>query len=96
MSIRQYGETILEIDKSHEHKLEIMLKEKWFTIIHGGLYLDVSSGSDKERQKRYCLNSQKKMGNDTIFIGVGDSPNDISILNVVDIPILFQMYDGHG
>lgn len=62
MSIRQYGETILEIDKSHEHKLEIMLKEKWFTIIHGGLYLDVSSGSDKEGQKRYCLNSIEKRG----------------------------------
>ncbi|NOJ26804.1 MAG: mannosyl-3-phosphoglycerate phosphatase [Nitrososphaera sp.] len=95
MSKRQYGETILEIDESQKSRFEEILREKGFRIIHGGRYFDVTSGNDKGKAVKILSDLyRKKLGDDTIFIGVGDSPNDESMLRSVDIPILVQMHDG--
>jgi predicted mannosyl-3-phosphoglycerate phosphatase (HAD superfamily) len=35
-----------------------------------------------------------KLGDNTIFIGIGDSANDVPMLKATDIAILVQKYDG--
>lgn len=95
MSMRRYGETILEIDISDKNRFQRMLQEKGFNIIHGGRYFDVTSGNDKGKAVKILSDLyRKKMGENTLFIGVGDSPNDIPMLKSVDLPILVQKYDG--
>lgn len=95
MSKRQYGETILEIDKAQKERFEQALEKDGFQIIHGGRYFDVTAGNDKGKAVRILTELyQKKLGEDTIFAGVGDSPNDISMLRSVDLPILVQKHDG--
>jgi mannosyl-3-phosphoglycerate phosphatase len=95
MSKRQYGETILEIDKSKMEQFEQALRQDGLQIIHGGRYFDVTAGNNKGKAVRILMDLyRKKLGHDTIFIGIGDSPNDLPMLESTDIAILVQMHDG--
>ncbi len=95
MSKRQYGETILQIDKADKYELEQALKEAGFRVIHGGRYFDVTFGNDKGIAVKMLIDLYRsKLGKDTLFVGVGDSMNDVPMLRCVDIPILVQKYDG--
>ena len=95
MSKRQYGETILEIDKTEKVKFEQVLSEEGLQVIHGGRYFDVTAGNDKGKAVRILMDLyRKKLGDDTIFIGIGDSPNDVPMLKLTDVAILVQKHDG--
>lgn len=95
MSKRQYGETILEIDKTEKVQFEQALSEDGFQVIHGGRYFDVTAGNDKGKAVRILIDLyRKKLGDGTIFIGIGDSANDAPMLKLTDIAILVQKYDG--
>jgi mannosyl-3-phosphoglycerate phosphatase len=95
MSKRQYGETILQIDKADKYELEQALKEAGLRVIHGGRYFDVTVGNDKGIAVKMLIDLYRsKMGMDTLFVGVGDSMNDVPMLRCVDVPILVQKYDG--
>lgn len=95
MSKRQYGETILEIDKTEKVKFEQALSKEGLQVIHGGRYFDVTAGNDKGKAVRILIDLyRKKLGNDTKFVGVGDSPNDVPMLKLTDIAILVQKHDG--
>ena len=95
MSKRQYGETILEIDKTEKVKFEQALSKEGPQVIHGGRYFDVTAGNDKGKAVRILIDLyRKKLGDGTIFIGIGDSANDAPMLKLTDIAILVQKYDG--
>jgi len=95
MSKRKYGETILEIDKTEKVKFEQVLSEEGLQVIHGGRYFDVSAGNDKGKAVRILMDLyRKKLGDDTLFIGIGDSPNDVPMLKLTDVAILVQKHDG--
>lgn len=95
MSKRQYGETILEIDKTEKVKFEQALSKEGLQVIHGGRYFDVTAGNDKGKAVRILIDLyRKKFGDGTIFIGIGDSANDAPMLKLTDIAILVQKYDG--
>jgi mannosyl-3-phosphoglycerate phosphatase len=95
MSKRQYGETILEIDKTEKVQFEQVLSEEGLQVIHGSRYFDVTAGNDKGKAVRILMDLyRKKLGDDTIFIGIGDSPNDIPMLKLTDVAILVQKHDG--
>ncbi len=95
MSKRQYGETILEIDKTEKVQFEQALSEDGFQVIHGGRYFDVTAGNDKGKAVRILIDLyRKKLGDDTVFIGIGDSANDLPMLKLTDIAILVQKHDG--
>lgn len=95
MSKRQYGETILEIDKTEKVKFEQALSKEGLQVIHGGRYFDVTAGNDKGKAVRILIDLyRKKLGDGTIFIGIGDSANDAPMLKLTDIAILVQKYDG--
>jgi mannosyl-3-phosphoglycerate phosphatase len=95
MSKRQYGETILEIDKTEKVKFEQALSKEGLQVIHGGRYFDVTAGNDKGKAVRILIDLyRKKLGDGTIFIGIGDSANDVPMLKLTDIAILVQKHDG--
>jgi mannosyl-3-phosphoglycerate phosphatase len=95
MSKRQYGETILEIDRTEKVKLEQALSKEGLQVIHGGRYFDVTAGNDKGKAVRILIDLyRKKLGDGTIFIGIGDSANDVPMLKLTDIAILVQKHDG--
>jgi mannosyl-3-phosphoglycerate phosphatase len=95
MSKRQYGETILEIDKTEKVQFEQVLSEEGLQVVHGSRYFDVTAGNDKGKAVRILMDLyRKKLGDDTIFIGIGDSPNDIPMLKLTDVAILVQKHDG--
>jgi mannosyl-3-phosphoglycerate phosphatase family protein len=95
MSKRQYGETILEIDKSYRAQFQQVLRDLGFRIIHGGRFFDVTAGNDKGKAVRILMDLyREKLGTKTVFIGVGDSLNDAPMLEQTDYAILVQKYDG--
>jgi mannosyl-3-phosphoglycerate phosphatase len=67
------------------------VKAEGMQIIHGGHYFDVTIGTDKGIAvgllKRLFNN---RFDNDVTFFGIGDSSNDVLMLNLMDVPILVQ------
>jgi len=95
MSNRQYGETILELDNAKKNQFEQLVREAGLQVIHGGRYFDVTAGNDKGKAVRILMDFyRKKLGSDTIFVGVGDSQNDVPMLQSTDVSILVQNHDG--
>ncbi len=95
MSKRQYGETILEMDKNEKEQFEQALTQEGLQVIHGGRYFDVTAGNDKGKAVRILIDLyRKQLGDNTTFIGIGDSLNDVPMLKCTDIAILVQKHDG--
>jgi mannosyl-3-phosphoglycerate phosphatase len=96
MSKREYGETILEIDPSDLVKLARVCTRSNLKVIHGGRYTDITHGNDKGKATRVLINlfKRKYHSKRTVFIGLGDSKNDLPMLKLMDIPVLVQRTDG--
>ena len=92
MSKREYGETILEIGYSDLSKLIKACTRNGLKVIHGGRYIDVTYGNDKGKATRILIDlfKRKYKPRRTIFIGLGDSENDLPMLKLMDIPVLVQ------
>ena len=91
---RNYGETILQIQSDDVARFINYAQEAGMKVIHGGRFLDVTIGTDKgiavEILRRLFKN---KYSNDVTFFGIGDSTNDIPMLNLMDFSILVQRPD---
>ena len=96
MSKREYGETILEIDPSDLGKLAKACKRIGLKVIHGGRYTDITQGNDKGKATHVLVDlfKRKYQPKRTIFIGLGDSENDLPMLRLMDIPVLVQRANG--
>ncbi|MGA7370570.1 MAG: HAD-IIB family hydrolase [Nitrososphaeraceae archaeon] len=96
MSNREYGETILEIDPSDLDRLAKVCTKTGLKVIHGGRYTDITRGNDKGKATRILIDlfKQKYRPRRTIFIGLGDSENDLPMLKLMDIPVLVQRANG--
>jgi mannosyl-3-phosphoglycerate phosphatase len=94
MAQRNYGETILQIQSEDIARFIKYVQEDGMKVIHGGRFFDVTVGTDKG----IAVGILKKLFNDKFhnnvtFFGIGDSTNDIPMLNLMDIPILVQRED---
>lgn len=96
MSTREYGETILDIDPSDLSRLAKVCTRTGLKVIHGGRYIDITQGNDKGKATRVLIDlfKRKYQPKRTIFIGVGDSENDLPMLKLMDIPVLVQRTNG--
>lgn len=94
MADRRYGETILQIERKDVARLIKYAKDEGMRVIHGGRFFDVTMGNDKGRAVEILRNLFKnKFHDDVTFFGIGDSTNDVSMLNLMDVPILVQKPD---
>jgi mannosyl-3-phosphoglycerate phosphatase len=96
MSKREYGETILEIDPSDLDRLAKVCTRTGLKVIHGGRYTDITQGNDKGKATRILIDlfRRKYQPRRTIFVGLGDSENDLPMLKLMDIPVLVQKANG--
>lgn len=94
MAQRNYGETILQIQSEDIARFIKYVQEDGMKVIHGGRFFDVTVGTDKGIAvgilKKLFMD---KFHNNVTFFGIGDSTNDIPMLNLMDIPILVQRQD---
>src|SRR5919108_736864 len=94
MAQREYGETIIKIKKYDIGRFIKIANEMGLKLIHGGRFFDMTVGNDKGKAVDILMNLfRKKYHNDVKFFGVGDSENDTSMLNRMDIPMLVQRPD---
>ena len=94
MAQRNYGETILEIQSEDIARFIKYVQEDGMKVIHGGRFFDVTVGTDKGIAVGILKKLFKdKFHNNVKFFGIGDSTNDIPMLNLMDIPILVQRQD---
>lgn len=95
MSKREYGETIIEIDPSDLVQLSEVCKKNGLQAIPGGRYIDITQGNDKGKATHVLVDLFKKKYQPMtpIFIGLGDSQNDLPMLKLMDIPVLVQRPD---
>jgi mannosyl-3-phosphoglycerate phosphatase len=94
MADRRYGETILQIERKDVARLIKYAKDEGMRAIHGGRFFDVTIGNDKGKAVEILRNLFKnKFHDDVTFFGIGDSTNDVSMLNLMDVPILVQKPD---
>ena len=95
MAHREYGETILQIEKRDLDRLTRIAREMDLSLIHGGRFFDVTMGNDKGKAVEILVNLfKKKYDHNVTFFGIGDSENDASMLGRMDIPLLVQKQDG--
>jgi mannosyl-3-phosphoglycerate phosphatase family protein len=70
------------------------VQEDGMKVIHGGRFFDVTVGTDKGIAVGILKKLFKdKFHNNVTFFGIGDSTNDIPMLDLMDIPILVQRQD---
>jgi mannosyl-3-phosphoglycerate phosphatase len=59
-----------------------------FTWTRGGRFYHVRGGHNKGRAARRLLDLYRRVTPDVVTVGLGDSPNDISLLEAVDVPLM--------
>lgn len=93
---RQFSETIVTRFDSIE--LETFVHECELHSVHctfGGRFLSVmGKGADKGRAVQVLTKHYQAQFGDVITIGIGDSLNDVPMLEAVDFPYLVQRPDG--
>jgi mannosyl-3-phosphoglycerate phosphatase len=96
MAQREYGETILQIDRRQQRKFAKVAEQSGLKTIYGGRFFDVTIGNDKGKAVGIMINLyKKKYYKDNVkFFGVGDSQNDSTMLRLMDVPMLVQGPEG--
>jgi len=91
---REYGETIIDIDKDDLQYFVTKVEELGLKVIFGGRFFDITGGNDKGTAVKLLIDLYRhKYKDDVVFFGIGDSKNDESMLRIVDYPMLVQRLD---
>jgi mannosyl-3-phosphoglycerate phosphatase len=92
-ALREYDEPFLIDEPSRERMLTTALRMKGFTVTRGERFFHLSRGSDKGKAARLLTDLYKREGADCLAVGLGNSPNDLTLLLAVDRPILIRNPD---
>lgn len=91
---REYSETlIIEGNKKRLQSTLAAIEDAGLGYTFGGRFYEVSLGADKGKAVKILLELFKLNAGDVYTVGIGDSLNDIEMLNAVDLPILVQTAD---
>jgi mannosyl-3-phosphoglycerate synthase len=91
---REYSETvIMDGDKKHMQSALAGMKEVGLNYSFGGRFYEVWCGADKGKAVKVLTELFKLNAGDVYTIGIGDSLNDIEMLDAVDLPLLVQTPD---
>jgi mannosyl-3-phosphoglycerate phosphatase len=95
---KEYNESFIfaEPDEDKEALLSAKIEEKGFAVTHGGRYYNIhGKNADKGiAVKRLTELFKQEYNGEVRTIGVGDSRNDIPMLNAVDQPALVKNKKG--
>jgi D-glycerate 3-kinase len=91
---RQYGEPVLwQGNETDKKDFIAVLKQKGATVLQGGRFLHVSGATDKAKAMNWLAalyQSHMLMPRDVITLAIGDSGNDIAMLDQADIALLIR------
>lgn len=93
---REYDESFVITSAGHEEeeRLRRHAAELGLNIFHGGRMLDAMGPNDKGKAVKILVGLFERNWGPIQSIGIGDSPNDIPMLQVVETPVLVQRPDG--
>ena len=92
---REYTETIMfdAADEEVEKALE-KIKQAGLDYAHGGRFYEVMAGNDKGKATSILTGLYRRQWDKVSTIGIGDSLNDLPMLETVDSPVLVQQPEG--
>jgi mannosyl-3-phosphoglycerate phosphatase len=89
---REYDEAF--VFEGDEEGLKEAIKNASLNWTKGGRYWHIMGDNDKGKAVNILSNYYKRSNPDLKTVGLGDSLNDLPMLQAVDIPILVQKKDG--
>ncbi len=92
---RTYSEPFIFEEEQNLEKLKNLANNDGFDIVKGGrFYHLITKGQDKANAVKYLIKYYNEKFNTHFHsIALGDSFNDLTMLDCVDIPILVKQYD---
>jgi mannosyl-3-phosphoglycerate phosphatase len=91
---REYDEPFLLEDKTILEKIREIAEKDNLQIIQGGRFYHLVGGNDKGKAVSYLTDISRRAYDNIITIALGDSQNDLSMLQVVDYPVIVKKPDG--
>lgn len=96
---REYDEPfVIEGPESLLLEVQRLAEARGLRCTKGGHFYHLTGDSDKGKACRVLIDcyrrQQAHVGDGLLTVGIGDSPNDLSMLAAVDCPILVQRPDG--
>jgi mannosyl-3-phosphoglycerate phosphatase len=92
---RDYSEPFVLVDRGAPLQvLEQAVQRRRLTLVRGGRFYHLVGDNDKGRAVRWLTARYRKKNPNLVSIGLGDSPNDLPLLENVDIPVLVKKPGG--
>lgn len=91
--IREYDEPFLIHKESDQLVVEEWVRREGLHITRGGRFSHLTGNNDKGKAVRTLLHLFRREG-DWCSVAIGDGPNDLSMLEAVNVPILVQHSNG--
>lgn len=86
---REHGEPFRIMEGNRMHVLSA-IKSEGLHCVSGGRYLHLTDGTDKGKAVTVLKSLYRQMFGRIETVGVGDGPNDVPMLRVVDKPFFIQ------
>jgi mannosyl-3-phosphoglycerate phosphatase len=90
---REYDEPFL-MEEGDLARVAAAAAHRGLRVTRGGRFLHLTGATDKGRALRVLIGLLATGGRDFLTVGLGDSPNDLPLLEAVDEPILVPRPDG--
>ncbi|UCE40840.1 MAG: HAD-IIB family hydrolase [Candidatus Aminicenantes bacterium] len=91
---REYDEPFLLKDKAKLENIQKIANEDNLQIIQGGRFYHLIGENDKGKAVSYLTDISRRAYDNITTIALGDSLNDLPMLQVVDFPVLVKKPDG--
>ena len=85
---------IFEGSNAEIKKLRHAIEQKGFNVTQGRFF-HILGNSDKGKAVSILIDLYKKQYDEVVSIAIGDSPNDIPMLEKVDYPVIVKKPDGN-
>lgn len=93
---REYDEAFLleTTDEKSQQHFFVRLEQQGLRCVRGGRFWHLMGNNDKGITVRRLTELYRQRDGNITTVGLGDSPNDVDFLRVVDVPILVALRDG--
>jgi mannosyl-3-phosphoglycerate phosphatase family protein len=91
---REFDEPIVLKNPGHRGRFCKKANDLGLECVEGGRFIHLFIGGDKGKAVQIILGVYTRLWGGVFSIGLGDSPNDFSMLDVVDKPVLMRQRDG--
>lgn len=87
---REYDEAFKLLDEDRAEELKNLIISYGLNFTRGGRYWHLMGNNDKGKAVHQLMEIFRKSDPDAVSVGLGDSQNDLPMLQAVDIPYLVQ------